>query len=32
MNKAAKVSGYKRGMRMLAERDIMVHASFIIAF
>lgn len=32
MNKAAKVSRYKYGMRMLAERDIMVHASFIIGF
>lgn len=32
MNKAVKVDGYKRGMRMLAERDIMVHASFIIGF
>ncbi|MGJ5178582.1 radical SAM protein [Bradyrhizobium oligotrophicum] len=32
MNKAVKVDGYKRGMRALAERDIMVHASFIIGF
>ena len=32
MNKAAKVSAYKNGLRMLAERDIMVYASFIIGF
>jgi radical SAM PhpK family P-methyltransferase len=32
MNKAAKVSAYKYGLRMLAERDIMVYASFIIGF
>ncbi len=32
MNKAAKVERYKYGMRMLAERDIMVYASFIVGF
>jgi radical SAM PhpK family P-methyltransferase len=32
MNKFVKVSAYKHGLRMLAERDIMVYASFIIGF
>jgi len=32
MNKAAKVTSYKNGLRMLAERDIMVYASFIIGY
>jgi len=32
MNKAAKVEKYKKGIKMLKERDIMVHASFIVGF
>jgi p-methyltransferase len=32
MNKAAQVTSYKRGLRFLAERDIMVYASFIIGY
>lgn len=32
MDKAAKVTSYKRGLRALAERDIMVYASFIVGF
>jgi p-methyltransferase len=32
MNKSAQVASYKRGLRMLAERDIMVYASFIIGY
>jgi p-methyltransferase len=32
MNKSAQVTSYKRGLRMLAERDIMVYASFIIGY
>lgn len=32
MNKKAKVEQYKHGMKMLADRDIMVYASFILGF
>jgi p-methyltransferase len=32
MNKFAKVEAYRKGLRKLAERDIMVYASFIIGF
>jgi radical SAM PhpK family P-methyltransferase len=32
MNKKAKIDAYKHGLRMLAERDIMVYASFILGF
>ncbi len=32
MHKSAQVTSYKRGLRMLAERDIMVYASFIIGY
>lgn len=32
MNKKARVEAYKHGLKMLADRDVMVYASFILGF